>query len=322
VNLSPALVLAFKRPKQLTACLDALIEAGTSKVYISIDGPRATSPEDSDSIAQVIAVVESRASLLDITVRQASVNGGVGQGLLDGISWFFDIEPHGMVIEEDIVVEPSSYRLASRMLHDLEHVSTVGSISLFNAAPRRVIHDDRASWRLSAIPSSWYWGSWRECWQAREASISNWRDNLGFDGLMNIGGGRFAEFWSDEFDRELSVNLVPWETLWLYTHWRKGWLSANTNHNYCINLGYTDAATNSFERPTWYPTNATEWNGVNDPPLHLLRDHRADAWMANQMYGLSPAKVLKRKVGQRLPYLRRAWRGARMKPMNFHGDVD
>lgn len=322
MDLSPALVLAFKRPKQLAACLDALIEAGASKVYVSVDGPRSSFPEDPDQIARVIAVVESRASLLDLTVRQASVNGGVGQGLLDGISWFFDIESHGMVIEEDIIVEPTSYRLASRMLHDLESVSTIGSISLFNAAPRRVIRDDQASWRLSAIPSSWYWGSWRDRWHARETSISKWRNDFGIDGLRNVGGDRFAEFWSGEFDRELSVDLVPWETLWLYTHWRHGWLSANTNCNYCINLGYTDAATNSFERPTWYPTHAREWNGTNDPPLQLLRDRRADRWMANQMYGLSLAKVVKRKVGQRIPHLRRAWRSARMKPMDYHGEVD
>lgn len=320
--LSPALVLAFRRPKQLAACLDALIEAGTQKVYVSIDGPRSLFPQDRSQIARVVEVVESRGDRLDLTLRQATFNGGVGQGLLDGISWFFENEHRGMIIEEDIIIEPSSYLLASRMLLDLEDNYSVGSISLFNAVPKRVIHDAAASWRLSTIPSSWYWGTWRDRWEARETSILDWRQDLGVERLRGIGGTRFADFWEREFEREISVELVPWETLWLYTHWRKGWLSANANCNYCINLGYTNAATNSFERPTWYPTQASRWNGASHAPVRMLRDRRADRWMANQLYGISPTKVLKRNVGQKFPWLRQAWRRARVKPMNYQGEVD
>jgi hypothetical protein len=317
-----ALVIAFRRPKQLAACLNSLIAAGVSRTYVSVDGPRPGMADDAAQIAKVVEVVESRSDQLNISLRQAQTNGGVGQGLVDGISWFFSHEPRGMVIEEDILIEPSSYRLATSMLRNLEDDSQIGSISLFNAVPRRKIRDASASWRLSALPSSWYWGTWANRWEALEPSISNWQQDFGTDGLHRIGGSRFFEFWSGEFERELAVGLVPWETLWLYTHWRKGWLSANTNLNHCINLGYTGAATNSFERPTWYPTQTTSWTGGIDFPSTNTRDLKADAWMANQMYGLSRSKVLKRNLGRKFPWLRQAWRNAKMEPIKFHGSVD
>ena len=141
---SPALVIAFRRPKQLAACLDSLIDAGVSRTYVSVDGPRLGMTDDAAQIAKVVEVVESRSDRLNISLRQAQTNGGVGQGLVDGIKWFFSHEPQGMVIEDDILIEPSSYRLATSMLWNLEADSQIGSISLFNAVPRSKVRDASA----------------------------------------------------------------------------------------------------------------------------------------------------------------------------------
>ncbi len=309
------LVLAFRRPEELSRSLEALKSAGVRRVYVNVDGPRKGNFRDADKIREVIEVANGFGKSLNLELRTNRENGGVGAGLVKAISWFFEHENLGIIIEEDVVIEPTSIVLADSMLNAHFADGQIGSVSLFSSVPLRRVTANGDTWRFSAYPSSWYWGTWKDRWLQLEPSLEKWACEFGAAGLETIGGRRFANFWSREFDRELSEGVVPWEALWLYTHWKKGWLSANTNDNYCLNYGYSEAATNSFERPTWYPVEAKRWLGVIQVPTHVVRDFRADSWVANQMFGLSTTKALKRSIGTLFPWAKKLWRSVVMKPM-------
>lgn len=289
--------------------------AGVRQVYVNVDGPRNGAFKDVEKIREVIDVVNEYRQSLEIVLRTNPENGGVGLGLTQAISWFFDHEDLGLIIEEDVVIEPTSLALAFSMLNEYSTDKRVGSVSLFNSVPSRRVTGASDTWRFSAYPSSWYWGTWKDRWKQLEPSLENWTSDFGPAGLASVGGRRFANFWGREFERELVHGVVPWEALWLYTHWKNDWLSANANENYCLNYGYSDEATNSFERPTWYPVETKRWLGETQAPIDVVRDFRADYWIANQMFGLSLGKALKRSVATLFPWAKKLWRSLVLKPM-------
>lgn len=309
------LVPAFRRVKPLKACLDAIELASPRKVYVSIDGPRPAVESDQEAVLAVKELVGTYTRRFPLEIRTNAENGGVGAGVVSALDWFFSQEESGVVIEDDLRVEPSSLSLAAELLRRYDGNPSIGSISLFNSVPMRKVSSPDLSVRFSRFASSWYWGTWRTSWAQHLKSIEDWRDRAKFGRLEQVGGREFATFWSDLIDFELSINRVPWETLWLCTHWQNDWVSANTNSNFCLNLGYTTEATNSFERPSWYPTSSIPWDGTLSLPPKVVNDNRADKWVARQMYGLGRTKTFKRILGHRAPWLRRAWRGASMKPM-------
>lgn len=304
----PVLVLAFNRPDSLRATLSHLVASHPSRVYVNVDGPRGHVVRDPVEVAACIEVVRQELAEVDTQLRTHSTNQGLGHGVRSAISWFFDHEDQGVILEDDILISPGSLDLAGSLLNKFANDSGVGSISLFSAVPRRFQQDPQATFRRSGMPPSWYWGSWRNRWRELITDFRQWRDLFPESYLRELGGSRFAGLYAGFCDADVDIEDVNWEGAWIGTHFSHRWSCVVTNKTYCIHTGYSESATHLNEQPSWQPTEFDVWDGVMRVPSNEGVDRRADYWSLDQRFILSAPKRAKSWLGRRFPGLRKAWR--------------
>jgi len=301
------LVLGYSRVDLLKQTLLAVCQQNPSKIYVSLDGANPQKPNDQEKVAAVRDLLRDFPWTCEHHVRTSETNGGVFHGVLAGIDWFFEHETSGMILEDDVLIAPGSQQFAGILLKELEPDSNVGSISLFNPVPPKSITDRQSSYRFSQLPSSQYWGTWRDRWEKstllRQLSIGTKQEVL--MGLETIDDQRFRNYWK-KMMAEYPGTTVCWEDLWIFTHWTQRWSAAYTNSNYSIHEGFNAEATNSRDRPSWYPTEFKSWDVriKNQAPRKLAIDRTADSWYFNQRFGLSPWKHVKHSIWSRFPQSR------------------
>ena len=293
----PAVLLLVHRRRDLLAQTMSAIRAANPKiVYVSGDAARPDTPGDQDRVEEVWALLQRFEWGCDVRMKRQQSHGGLIHGVASGIDWFFESEESGVILEDDVLIEPSSLELASLLLEQYRDRIDVGSVTLFNSVPKRHQLHPEALTRGSQFVSSQYWGTWANRWSRYVHDPSNWREELGIDRLVQIGGSDFANFWSRKLDTANAVTGMSWETRWLYTHWINRWIVVNTNTNFSVHLGFRPDASNSFDKPSWYPSASLPWDGTCPTETEIKLDSRADRWLANQRFGLSLMKRTKHRI--------------------------
>jgi hypothetical protein len=309
------LILAFNRPDLLRSSLRLVLKAKPPRIYVNIDGPRRGVGSDLWTVAETSRVVREETKGREVLIRQSRVNLGVTRGVIQAIDWFFEHEAQGIIIEDDVLISPTSLPLCGSLLDSLGPQGDVGSIAMFNAVPRRWIGDPSSTYRYSAIPTSWYWATWRSRWQLLETDMRQWRLRTGESDLAKIGGTRFGRLFASLLDESPIPEDMNWEGAWIGTHLLNSWRVATTNDNFAIHAGYSQESTHLTEQPSWQPTSFQTWYGILIVPESHAVDRRADRWMLNQRFALSRVKRLKQWLGLRLPWIRSSWRKYRVRPV-------
>ena len=306
------LILAYNRVDEFMQTLQAVVQQDPASIYVSVDGPKLDSKQDQEKVSAVRQAVQSFQVSHSITPRFAKTNGGVLDGVLDGIDWFFSQEAHGIVLEDDVVVAPDSLPLASSLLGQLKPHSKIGSISLFSPVPRSKLTHPHNPVRLGALPSSQYWGTWSDRWEVTHQFryYSPATQSQVLRAVETVPDTRLRKFWINHLASNAG-GWQCWEDLWILTHWISQWSAAYTHGNFSRHIGFTSAATNSWDQPSWYPTQYDDAQAI--PISHQLPepDPRADRWYFNQRFGLSPWKGIKRAIWSRAPWLRKSYLSVR-----------
>jgi hypothetical protein len=313
---APVLVLAYRRVDALEQTLQALRLSSPISVYVSVDGPRGDRSGEDREVEQVREFLESFEFTCPFHLRYNETNRGLGEGVCEAIGWFFAHEKSGVILEDDVYIEPSSLGLAGRLLSEFKDDRRVGSISLFNPVPPTAQHEPRATYRFSHIPSSQYWGTWRDRWQVCTELQSPKQVRLSRRHLTELGGDSFARMYLDGWNRATSIERVSWEGRWLATHFSHNWVVPTTNQNFSLHLGFNSRASNSVEQPSWYPTELATWDGSLTAPATIEVDRRADRWYLDRRFGLSAKMRWRRAIRRSFPWLATFWRRRTVKAIH------
>ena len=179
INDLPALILGYNRFDKFSRCITTLHEQGINKVYVSIDGPR--NEYDMNAQKNIKNFCERNPLGLDINLKSLKENNGCRLGPLKGISWFFEENKHGVILEDDVIVSKKCIEIFSFLLEEHFLNKNIMSISSFNEFTDKKIES------LYKIPvwRSWGWATWAERWKMH-IEFSNKIKNLIIFQLYNL----------------------------------------------------------------------------------------------------------------------------------------
>jgi hypothetical protein len=182
---TPVLLLAFNRPDVTARVFEAVRKARPARLYVAVDGPRASRPHDAALCAEVRRVVSAVDWPCELHTRFLDENLGCKRGVSSAIDWFFGQEPEGIILEDDCLPSQSFFRFCETLLpkyRDDPRVFCVqGNFFGVDGAPR-------ASYLFSRMFYMWGWASWADRWHAvsidrldvpriNEAIASGWLDD-------------------------------------------------------------------------------------------------------------------------------------------------
>ena len=273
----PILVIAFNRPDHLKVLIDRLREIQPTRIYFAVDGPREGNEAEKHKVTECQEMVSDIDWDCEITTNFQKSNLGCGLGVSTAITWFFNNEEHGIILEDDIIPDLSFFPFCEELLVRHENDSHVFAISGCNFVPPEDI-STHAAYRFSQVPHIWGWATWRNRWQQYNLDITGWRKDLPLTKLWAKSGHSIpaAVYWAGTFELLARKEIDTWDGQLVYMCMRTGMLTATSNTNLIDNIGFNEQATHTLvDLGELQPITAISLPTI---PQLVQLDKKADAW--------------------------------------------
>ena len=304
---SPVLLLVFNRPETTRQVFDAVRRARPAKLYVAADGPREGRTTESARCEEVrhIATAVDWPCTVDTFFRDR--NQGCKLGVSSGISWFFEREPEGIVLEDDVLPVPTFFDFCDELLERYRHDDRVLAVSGSNLISSAFRPSD--SYFFSRYNNIWGWATWRRAWNHYDVTMNDWPAWRDANGLAKMAGSNrfFEAYWRHVLDAVYAGKIDTWDYQWSFACWRRGGLVVQPAVNQTRNLGFgADATHTTADVPAFVL--ASPARDISFPLNHpdaVRRDAAADRLIDSRVLGINFASVLKRHL-KNLSYVRRA----------------
>ena len=273
----PILVIAFNRPDHLSVLIDRLREVEPTRLFFAVDGPRANKASEFEKVQACRDLVGTIDWNCEVTTNFQESNLGCGLGVSTAITWFFDKVERGIILEDDIIPDPSFFPFCGELLTRHENDSNVFAISGCNFVPPNEI-ETNGDYRFSQVPHIWGWATWRNRWEQYNLDIAGWSKGLPPTKLWAKSGHSIpgAVYWAGTFELLARKEVDTWDGQLVYMCMKTGMLTATSNTNLIENIGFNDQATHTLvDRDELQPIIP-----ISQPTIpQLVRlDKKADAW--------------------------------------------
>ena len=275
---TPVLLIAFNRPAQTKQVVDAIVNSGATNVFVAIDGPRHTHPDDSAKCAEVRSLIDNTPWPGTITTLFRPKNLGCREGVSGAISWFFDHVKEGIILEDDCLPNPTFFRYAEELLEHYRDDPRVGMISGSTFFPLQ--KDSPYSYTFTLYPHIWGWATWKRAWNHYDKQLASWEQSDCLDTLAAVSGGSrsFVRFWTKLLDAVKTGEIDTWDYIWSFSFWRAGFLSVSPGVNMIENTGFSSDATHTRGKPLGkaFRPAATPVLFPLNHPTEVLPDYRLE----------------------------------------------
>lgn len=166
----PVLVLAFNRADHVSESMKAIREYKPEKLYLECDGARV------HKLGEKEAVEATRKAMLDAVDWPCEVktlfreeNLGCAHAVNDAITWFFEQEEYGVIVEDDIVLSQDFFKLCEDLLPRYKDEEKIMEISARNQSYRTEINN---TYVYAQCYHCWGWATWRRAWMKMDMTMS------------------------------------------------------------------------------------------------------------------------------------------------------
>ena len=112
----PVVLFVFNRPEKLRRLLSVLAEVRPTTLLVVADGPRVENADDIVRCGEVRELVAGVDWPCEIVRNYADANLGCDARIASGIDWAFERVGEAILLEDDLVPDPSFFTWCSAML--------------------------------------------------------------------------------------------------------------------------------------------------------------------------------------------------------------
>ncbi|HRH34300.1 MAG TPA: nucleotide-diphospho-sugar transferase [Catalimonadaceae bacterium] len=232
----PVLLITFNRPDVTEVVLNRILEINPPKLYFFNDAPRTGNENDSLKCSQVRALADKLNYSGKLLTRFEEKNLGCKMGESTAMSWLFENEEMGIVLEDDTLPNKDFFFYCEHMLNAYKDDSRIFSISGCNLVNewKSEIQD----YHFSHFGSFWAWAGWKRSWKHYDVKMSLWHDPKIRQLILNyIPTEEYKELRATEFDSLVSGYNDTWDFQWWFAHYLNHSLSIVPSKNLVRNIG-------------------------------------------------------------------------------------
>jgi len=243
------LLITFNRLDTTKLVFETIKQVKPPRLYIASDGARENIESENTVVQDVREYVLSQIDWdCEVKTLFSENNLGCKYGVISGISWFFENEEMGIILEDDCVPDQSFFYYCEELLHYYKDDKRIWHISGNNFLPDD-FKDAEYSYYFGGIYGSiWGWASWRDRWKHFDADISlfeklkpnHFLENC-YDGSPAVKS-RFNDF------QLIRNGLDTWDYQWVFTRWINSGLTIIPAVNLVFNAGFGENATHTFSK--------------------------------------------------------------------------
>ena len=298
------LFLVFNRPDTTAQVFEAIRQAKPPRLYVASDGPRANREGEAEKVAKVRDIASAVDWPCDVKLLFREVNLGCKFAVSSGITWFFEQEDQGIILEDDCLPSQSFFWFCESMLNRYANDYRIWHVSGASTLEERdLLNDD--SYYFSKHNHIWGWATWSSRWQSYDLHLAqlslferqNTIKNLNFN-------PRLARFWVDQFRLVASGSLDTWDYQWDFSVWINGGLSIIPTKNLISNIGFGLHAThtlNSDSKLANKPISDINLDLVH--PSIMMPNIAYEQITEKNLFDMSPSSYFKMKLKRLIKFL-------------------
>jgi hypothetical protein len=272
---SSILFLIFNRPKETQVVFNSIRLARPRKLYVAADGPRSNEKDyvTCSKTRDILSQIDWDCELITLFREQ---NLGCGIAVSSAISWFFEQEEEGIVLEDDCAPTNDFFRFCDLMLDRYREDNRVGHICGCNFQDG--IWRGDGDYYYSNLTNVWGWASWRRVWLKYDFNMTHLEVAKESGFLFKISNRRnFREFVYKNFKRTKDGHIDTWDYQYFYSNLINGYLSIIPNNNMISNIGFGREATHTRDVKSPYANlKVFPIKGSVNSPLMFVSNMKAD----------------------------------------------
>lgn len=273
---SPVLFLVFNRPDVTARVFEAIRQARPPRLYVAADGAR----EDREGEDQLVEETRRIATAVDWDCEVKTLfrdkNLGCGKAVSEGITWFFENEPEGIILEDDCLPISDFFRFCDELLERYRGDERIGSISGSYSLPTK-ISSNGESYFLARYGRIWGWASWRRAWAGFDLTIPFWPKMKELQSHRCLfERPEHADYYENIWDRVYDGEVDTWDYQWDLKRLSDLRFTLVSTVNLIENIGFNGHATHTAKDTAFNRRPVADLQFPLVHPSPFLLDFRRD----------------------------------------------
>ncbi len=236
---APILFLIFNRPDTTQQVFERIRQIQPARLYVAADGPRADKEGEAAKCDQTRKIIDQIDWECELKTLYRENNLGCKIAVSTGITWFFEQEEAGIILEDDCLPDLSFFPFCEEMLIRYKDDTRIGHIGANCFFPGIV--SEGLSYDFCSISHIWGWASWRRVWNNYDVNFRYWNEashnSVKRKSLFNSLREEiyFSSFISDTLAGSKGINT--WDVQYLFMLRVQNQLCIYPNVNLVTNIG-------------------------------------------------------------------------------------
>lgn len=279
----PVLFIVFNRPDTTRKVFEKIRQVKPARLYVAADGPRINVKDEKEKINMVRDIATNVDWSCEIKTLFRDKNLGCKKGASSAITWFFENEEKGIILEDDCVPHSDFFVFCDNLLNHYFENNKVTVITGSNFQNNKWRGD--ASYYFSKYNHCWGWASWRRSWKNYDGEIKFWPDWKHSDDWKEfIPDDVERKYWTKIFDLVYAQKIDSWAYPWLASTWYNNGITATPNVNLISNIGFGKDATHTKNKNDKNSNKRTSNLKILKHPKNIQTNEDADTWTFNHHF--------------------------------------
>ncbi|MFP5079126.1 nucleotide-diphospho-sugar transferase [Pedobacter sp. JCM 36344] len=272
---SPVLFLIFNRPDTTAQVFNKIREVKPSILYLAADGARANLPDEELRCKQARKIINQIDWECEVKTLFRTENQGCRLAVSSAITWFFEQEEEGIILEDDCLPSTSFFHFCDEMLKRYRYDTRVRHISGTNLQSQQQWAE--ASYYFHESTIIWGWASWRRVWKDYDSELTRYTLPEVESRINKIFDDQFlAQQWLEIFKALKQKQIDTWDYQLAFLNYFNHGLSISPNRNLVSNIGFRPDATHTPDPNNQFANLKTSELGQLIHPKYILPEKQID----------------------------------------------
>jgi hypothetical protein len=278
------LFAVFNRPNVTASVFDAIRKVRPRRFYVAADGPRLDIPGEAEKCDIVRGIATAVDWPCEVKTLFRDDNLGCKRAMSSAITWFFEQEESGIILEDDCLPHIDFFEFCRNLLDYYANDDRVFVITGNNFQNGQ--HRGESSYYFSKYNHCWGWASWRRAWRCYQGDTPFWPEWKQSNEWLNIcPEGVERRYWERIFNQVYVGSIKSWAYPWTACVWRHGGLTVTPNVNLVSNVGFGGDSTHTAAVNSPLAAMATGALGELRHPATVVHDDAADRYVFDHVFG-------------------------------------
>lgn len=231
---TPILFIIYNRVDTTKIVFDKIKQVEPKYLYIAADGPRDEAEFIiCEEVRNIVTKVDWDCFVKTLFHKE---NIGCRKSVTQAITWFFENEPEGIIIEDDCLPSDSFFGFCSELLEKYRYDERIGHISGSNVQDGHEYGD--GTYYFSFLTNTWGWAGWRRVWKNYDIEMKSYPIFEKFNYLETLSSyAPFTHYWKYKFMAHYKDrSFDSWHFQYSYLNLINNRLSIVPNFNLICNL--------------------------------------------------------------------------------------